>query len=321
MIDFAAVTPGGKELDDFEEIQYQPPETEIQLNNFSKRNRKSQGNDKSDLSKFPKRKSNRHITASKLCELATKRKKSKTNIQQSSLSDTTDINSDDVNTADEATAIHKEDTDKNEEKTQVINTLSKSNNPTGSNLPSESPRNVLNVPTSNINVVSHETTHDSHVFDYVVSTVLVDNQTVTITGSTPDMSLVNLNNCLLNANTTLYQEKSGELLSNDKTSVNDGTYLMTSNSSQVVDTSIDFPQFPALDKTDNIPSNIIACEAKVNNIDTDVSRDVLPSTKIPLPYSIIPFKEINTDQNISFFDSSNSQSESVKKKSEGKSGG
>ena len=74
VIDFDAVTSGRKDLDDFEEIQYQPPETEQQR---MKTRSSSTTRDKKEVSKFSKRKSNRDIAASRLRDLATKRKKGK----------------------------------------------------------------------------------------------------------------------------------------------------------------------------------------------------------------------------------------------------
>ena len=75
VIDFASVSAGIKEIDDFEEIIYQPPVWEHQVINEHTKYHKSRLN--ADPYQYSKKKSNTNITASKLKQLASKRKKSK----------------------------------------------------------------------------------------------------------------------------------------------------------------------------------------------------------------------------------------------------
>lgn len=74
MVDYNAVTTGAKEMDDFEEIQFQPPDSDA-MNEYTKR--KSKSSQRGSKNKFSKKKTNTNITACKLRDLANKRKKSK----------------------------------------------------------------------------------------------------------------------------------------------------------------------------------------------------------------------------------------------------
>ena len=86
MIDFASVSAGLKEIDDFEEISYQPPEQLGDLSEEDQTNRKRTDSASSvtrkdqnrsntnNNTKYLNKKSNANITASKLKQLASKRK-------------------------------------------------------------------------------------------------------------------------------------------------------------------------------------------------------------------------------------------------------